>query len=158
MASCLPMSAMTVASWLMLPLWKCCASHRSRITEVGLALDAKKLMCLRSKGDERQRIMRDQKRQLCRERKRERKTFSADILWRCCGFCSSVNVSFCSASQHYIPTSSASWSWNQIQTSKCGPMCWPSVSQTEMVLKSPTFSFECIYLVSTKLLVFFFKK
>lgn len=46
MASCLPMSAMTVASWLMLPLWKCCASHRSRITEVGLALDAKKLMCL----------------------------------------------------------------------------------------------------------------
>lgn len=46
MASCLPMSAITVASWLMLPLWKCCASHRSRITEVGLALDAKKLMCL----------------------------------------------------------------------------------------------------------------
>lgn len=46
MASCLPMSAMTAASWLMLPLWKCCASHRSRITEVGLALDAKKLMCL----------------------------------------------------------------------------------------------------------------
>lgn len=54
MASCLPMSAMTVASWLMLPLWKCCASHRSRITEVGLALDAKKLMCLqrRSRGEE----------------------------------------------------------------------------------------------------------